>query len=380
MAGTATPLGQRLVQRPAEVASMGLGLRAGTLRNRAHVLRRYFLWLAQSFRLPFPEQEEHYLDYLALRVQEPCTRCTLKCVHQSFVYLEEVSEIEPHRRVTVRQRYSNMLAELLSRTLPGSPSRQAPRPLLRILQSVESVVTNESVAAYIRVFGWFFLLQAWCTLRFDDHRGLEPASIRDSTEAFSAVLTRSKTHGPDRGPERKVVYMDKACWLHEPSWFDVGYQLLMRLAPYERDYLLPSPGPNYGGIRQAELSYDGALAALERLLRTLQSEDKELLISQLCSYWTPHSPRSFLPTCCAALGVSKPERDVLGRWAKQGSDRYVRVSRLIIQRLQLLAAHTLRGRPDAAALIGEAESLSELQEFLRERPPTGPNRSAGLAS
>ena len=84
---------------------MGLGLRAGTIRNRAHVLRRYFLWLAQTFRLPFPEQEEHYLDYLALRVQEPCTRCTLKCVHQSFVYLEEVSEIEPHRRVTVKQRY-----------------------------------------------------------------------------------------------------------------------------------------------------------------------------------------------------------------------------------------------------------------------------------
>ena len=73
-----------------------------------------------------------------------------------------------------------MLAELLSRTLP------APRPLLRILQSVESVVTNESVAVYIRVFGWFFLLQAWCTLRFDDRRGLEPASIRDSTEAFSS--------------------------------------------------------------------------------------------------------------------------------------------------------------------------------------------------
>ena len=126
VAGTATPLGQRLVQRPAEVASMGLGLRAGTLRNRAHVLRRYFLWLAQSFRLPFPEQEEHYLDYLALRVQEPCTRCTLKCVHQSFVYLEEVSEIEPHRRVTVRQRYSNMLAELLSRTLPGSQADKRP--------------------------------------------------------------------------------------------------------------------------------------------------------------------------------------------------------------------------------------------------------------
>ena len=233
VAGTATPLGQRLVQRPAEVASMGSVYGRETLRNRAHVLRRYFLWLAQSFRLPFPEQEE---DYLALRVQEPCTRCTLKCVHQSFVYLEEVSEIEPHRRVTVRQRYSNMLAELLSRTLLGSPSKQAPRPLLRILQSVESVVTNESVAVYIRVFGWFFLLQAWCTWRFDDHRGLEPASIRDSTEAFSAVMGLTEVRR-----ERSCTWT-KHVGFTSLSWFDVGYQLLMRLAPYERDYLLPSPG------------------------------------------------------------------------------------------------------------------------------------------
>ena len=72
----------------------------------------------------------------------------------------------------------------------------------------------------------------------------------------------------------------------------------------------------------------------------------------------------------AQLTVSTRKRDVLGRWAKQGSDRYVRISRM----------NTLRGRPDAAALIGEAESLSELQEFLRERSPTGPNRSAGMAS
>ena len=66
------------------------------------------------------------------------------------------------------------------------------------------------------------------------------------------------------------------------------------------------------------------------------------------------------------LGIADPplELHVLD---VPGADRYVRVSRMIIQRLQLLAAHTLRGRPNAAALIGEAESLNELQEFLRER-------------
>ena len=65
------------------------------------------------------------------------------------------------------------------------------------------------------------------------------------------------------------------------------------------------------------------------------------------------------------LGIADPplELHVLD---VPGADSYVRVSLMIIQRLQLLAAHTLCGRPDAPALIGEAESLNELQEFLRE--------------
>ena len=35
------------------------------------------------------------LDNLELKVQEPCTRVALKVVHQSLVYLAEISEIFP---------------------------------------------------------------------------------------------------------------------------------------------------------------------------------------------------------------------------------------------------------------------------------------------
>ena len=83
---------------------LGLGFRSGTLRNGVLALRRYFTWLATSHQVPFPSSEEHMLGYLALQVQELCTRVAVKVVHQSLVYLEEILEISPEARLTVRPR------------------------------------------------------------------------------------------------------------------------------------------------------------------------------------------------------------------------------------------------------------------------------------
>ena len=172
-------------------------------------------------------------------------------------------------------------------------------------------VVDVSEAVYIRLSAWLYLLQTWCSLRFDDHRGLEPASLRNAEESLSRVLSRSKTH--------------------------------------------PSPGPNNSSARRAELSYDGALAAKARLHRALISKGRELLIPELCSFWTPHSPQAFMSTCCAALGVDKNERDYLGRWTKTKSDRYVQISRLVVQKLQLLVVST------------QADSFTVIEDFLKPR-------------
>ena len=62
-----------------------------------------------------------------------------------------------------------------------------------------------SEAVYIRLIAWFYFLQTWCSLKFDDHRGLEPASLRNTKESLSGVLTRAKTHGPDKSSDRKTM-------------------------------------------------------------------------------------------------------------------------------------------------------------------------------
>ena len=179
LVGTQKPLGQRLVEIQAAWNRMGLGLRSGTTRNRVHALRRYFTWLATSHQVPFPSSEEHLLDYLELKVQEPCTRVALKVVHQSLVYIEEISEISPASRLSVRPRHSNLLAELLSQTRLGAEPRQAPRPLFRVLEAIERTVDDCREPVFIRLYAWFYLLQTWCSLRFDDHRRLETRTLAE---------------------------------------------------------------------------------------------------------------------------------------------------------------------------------------------------------
>ena len=54
-------------------------------------------------------------------------------VHQSA--FEELSQIAPAARLTIRPRYSKLFAELLSQTKLGTEPRQAPRQLIRILEA-----------------------------------------------------------------------------------------------------------------------------------------------------------------------------------------------------------------------------------------------------
>ena len=72
-----------------------------------------------------------------------------------------------------------------------------------------------------------------------------------------------------------------------------------------------------------------------------------------------------MATCCAALGVAKAERNVLGRWAQNQSDTYVRPQRTLAEKKkQLLVVSVIRGRDDIGSVLGEGEPLQELDSFL----------------
>ena len=179
VSGTPTSMGALLVEKPGNVSMLGAGLRASTLRSRVRLLKKFFSWLVLSHRVVYPLEIKHYTDYLKATLSEPCNRGALKSTNSFFVFLNEV-----------------VFRELVSTALPGRPAKQAPRMLVSMLEALETLVACSDVAPYLRVYGWWVLLQNWGTLRFFHHRGLNPAQVTVAAE-FQATLTRSKTIGSD---------------------------------------------------------------------------------------------------------------------------------------------------------------------------------------
>ena len=80
-------------------------------------------------------------------------------------------------------------------------------------------------------------------------------------------------------------------------------------------------------------------------------------------YYTPHSGRKFMPSGTAVLGFSKVDRDILGGWSAEGSERFTRTAKFKIAQMQSAIAATFRN-PDSDQL-GEARDIDDLADFLR---------------
>ena len=65
----------------------------------------------------------------------------------------------------------------------------------------------------------------------------------------------------------------------------------------------------------------------------------------------------------AVLGFSKADRDILGGWSAEGSEKYNRTAKFKIALMQSAIAATFRN-PDADQL-GEADDIDDLGDFLR---------------
>eukprot|EP00973_Karenia_brevis_P061701 8580477-Karenia_brevis.AAC.1 len=62
--------------------------------------------------------------------------------------------------------------------------------------SLELMIFDESVTAYLRFVAWSKLLRIWGSLRSDDLQGLAPHLLRWTPSGVTGHLDRSKTSGP----------------------------------------------------------------------------------------------------------------------------------------------------------------------------------------
>ena len=184
--------------------------------------------------------------------------------------------------------------------------------------------------------------------------------------ALEARLTHSKTIGADRNLSHRLVLVSEHCYIRKQNWLSCGWQLLTKKADFQRDYLLPAPSGNLKGCQQRELRYDTAYALQKRVMDVLVSDGQKLFAHGAGHFWSPHSGRNFLPSAAGALNVNKSDRDMLGGWMLQESDRYNRVARVRIRAVQAQVAKTFSDREKHDPLL-EGDTIEEFRLFLQKQ-------------
>ena len=375
---TDTPMGKLIRENPSNIQLLGGGRRAGTLRSRVRSVQKFLGWLIASHGVSFPVHWRQLTEYLQVRYSEPCVRGSLKLVHSSYIFLQEVAGIED--KLTDSAMYVVALKELMSQSIPGKPPRQAPRFPTILLAAFEDMVLAVDRPVFIRVLSWWLLVQSWGTLRFDDHRGLLPREFVVTSTGLQARLTRSKVSGSDKHLNYRTVIIHTSAYIQRESWLSVGWKLLQEGAPHERDYLLPAPTNNFQGFKVKELKYSTAFAVQTHIISTATYRGLRIFGISTGHYYTPHSGRNFMPSAAAVLGFNKSERDVLGGWAADGSQRYTRTAKYKIAQMQIAVASTFKNSdPDQLA---ESDDLDCLADFLKswEVPESSIRKSLQILS
>ena len=182
--------------------------------------------------------------------------------------------------------------------------------------------------------------------------------------ALEARLTHSKTIGADRSLSYRLVLVSEHCYVRKQNWLSSGWQVISQKADFPRDYPLWMPSGNLKGCLQRELRYDTAYALQRRVMDVLASDGQKLFTHGVGHFWSPHSGRNFLPSAAGAINVDKCDRDMLGGWAAQESDRYNRVARLRIRTVQERVAETFADRANHDPLF-ESDAIEEFRMFLQ---------------
>ena len=182
-----------------------------------------------------------------------------------------------------------------------------------------------------------------------------------SSAGLQARLTRSKVSGSDKHLSCRSVIIHPSAYVQRESWLSVGWKLLQEGAPHERDYLMPAPTNNFQGFKVKELKYATAFAVQTHIISTATYQGLRIFGNSTGHYYTPHSGRNFMPSAASVLGFTKSERDVLGGWAADGSQRYTRTAKYKIAQMQIAVASTFKSSdPDQLA---ESDDLDCLADF-----------------
>ncbi len=344
------------------------GKRASTLRARVREWSRFSTWLIRVKGRSWPRHVTDVLDYAMERLEEPCTKASLRGFWASLGFMERHAGIANalNDQEMVKVGVQAMISEARTR-MDGTGTKRALPPPVQILAGLEDAVMQEDRPKLDRLLAWWMCASTWCSFRFDDHRGLPPHNIVITASGYQFTLDRSKTTGPDKAVTLRHGIISMESYVRQPKWLEVGFNLWREQAPFVRDFFLCRPNGE-GGCVPIEMQYVEYSGLMRYLLTTIPlGSDDTLLSDEATMCISPHSFRAFLPSALKALGAPEGERAWMSAWQAKGSDLYVRTGRARAVQMQTKLATIIRNQLAKGDPIGERDILDQFEGRLAAR-------------
>ena len=319
-----------------------------TLKKHVQMWHRFVKWLSAAYDSTWPTRPCMILDFLEDLAAQPCGKSVPDAFMSTLAYMEKAAGVPGTDLLCahplVKKSAAQISAQLESEAPP--PRKARPQPLL-LLIALELWVVKGDAPRFSRALAWAKLVKFWSSCRSDDLAGLIPSSMTLDRRGLSAVLRRTKTTGPGKRVKWLPIFVDREASFSGAPWLEVGFHLWQQDGMnFDRDYLIPLPSADGQSCRRCMADYP-AVSALSMLLYkelplpvlTQQGwtlSDQSLLVTaSACRAWSEHSERCWLTSVAALLGVTREQRDFLGRWrVVVCSDEYVRTAQHIVSRLQ----------------------------------------------
>lgn len=340
--------------------------RSTTIRSRVRYAYRLAQWLRVDRAKSWPSQAADLLDYITLRAEEPCGSTVPRSIYISFKWMEKAGGFR--RTLTpADERLVLAAVEATEASLGGKagPPRRAPRLFVMMMEALEWMVVNAELPLFVRYTAWVKLLKIWATLRHDDLCHVEANKVYLTFAGLSGVLSRTKTTGPGKRVRSLPFFVSHSAWVRHADWLGTGFSVWRELTGENPQTLLLVPSADLQSVRAGVANYALVSSFSKEIFRRLKEPDSRstLLANGLEFFWSEHSERSMLPSALAARGVPKHVRDLLGRWAPDASDLYVRTYRAAISRVQSFLAETFR-HPRRSELVDEDALCIDVMEWV----------------
>ena len=361
------------------------GRRLSTLKQKLVTLRRLSDWMRAVYGLPFPVKVFQLMDYIEERAAEPCGPSVPGSILSAVKFIELIGGVQEDKRIGKYHIMDNLVKEITLSLMGENPkAKKKANPQLALFMAWwEHEVVTETNPMTLRVLCFVKLVRIWACLRCSDLGGIPSKSLHlDDTGNLVGTITASKTTGRLKQVSLMYFYVSANAWLVEPSWIKVGLTLLLDNTA-AKPFMVPLVTRDRVAFSEQEPSYTDHSIVSRYLLSEVMGvdfhddevnegwvvaveRDEKALLPGVQRFWSEHSDRCTIPTWAKTLGVSKEDRDRLGRWRPSESEEYVRTSKTIVLRVHTQLAETVRKSPGVDR-VGEHETLENLGKWLTEQ-------------